>query len=136
MSAATTPKRAKGKAAQSDPEVLPPEEFVVRDKPKAKSVPTPPDGMYPEGTELFSFTSKATGETIWFPMKFEQPNAVWVWSLYDKPFHVQTWEWMIQAEVPKAMQRSAVHILDEDPSEYMDLFNAWLGAAGGTTPGE
>lgn len=131
--AATTTRRAKGKAAQPNSEVNPPEEYVIEDKPRSQ---TAPDGLYPEGTRLYTFTAKSTGETIYFPLVFEQPNAVWIWELYDKPFHVQTWEWMRQAKIPRIMQRKAVQVMDADPSEYMDLFNGWLQAAGNTSPGE
>lgn len=130
---ATTTKRTRSKAAQANSEVQPPEEYVIKDKPKSQTLPA---GLYPEGTRLYTFKAKSTGETIHFPMEFEQPNAVWIWALYDKPFHVQTWEWMKQAKIPRIMQRKAVEIMDADPSEYMDLFNGWLEAVGGTSPGE
>lgn len=126
-------KRAKAKAASPVSEVRPPEEFVPREKP---GPPGPPAGLYPDGAELFSYTPKSTGETIWFPLKFEAPTAVWVWELYDKPFHVQTWQWMKQADIPRAMQRKAVELMDGQPDEYMELFNQWLKAMGGVTPGE
>jgi len=101
-----------------------------------EKTPKPPAGLYPEETELFSFTARSTGETIWLPKYFEQPTAVWIWELYDKPFHVQTWEWMKLAKVPKVMQRKVVAVMDADPSEYMDLFNSWLTEAQGATAGE
>lgn len=126
---------SKAKAAQPTTEATPPEEFV--DETAKPGRPTPPKGMYPEGAELFSFHSKATGETYWLPMKFEEPNMKWVWRLYDKPFHVQSWEWMKQAQVPREMQGSIVDLLDENPSEYLDLFNGWFEARGaGVTAGE
>lgn len=137
MTAAAT-KRAKGKAAQAEPE-LNPEEFLAESptsKPNGNGQDGPPPGLYPAGAKLFSFKSKSTGETIWFPTQFESPKAVWIWALYDKPPHVQTWEWMRHANIPKLMQRKAVEIMDADPSEYMDLFNQWLDVVGGVSPGE
>jgi len=130
MTAAATKRR--GKAAEANSEVQPPEEFVT-EKPQPQG---PPAGLYPEDVRLYTFKAKSTGQTIYFPMDFDQPTAVWMWALYDKPFHVQTWEWMKLASVPKLMQRKAVEVMDADPSEYMDLFNGWLNAVGGTTPGE
>jgi hypothetical protein len=96
----------------------------------------PPKGLYPDDAELFSYTSKTTGETIWFPMKFEQPRFSQVWETYDKPWHVQTWEYMRWANIPKAMQRKAAQLFDVAPDEYLDLFNSWMTAVGGTTLGE
>jgi hypothetical protein len=96
----------------------------------------PPKGMYPDDTELFAFTPQSTNETIWFPKLFKQPDAVTAWELYDKPFHVQTWEWMKWAEIPRAMQRKAVELLDKSPDEYIELFNAWMQQAGGVSLGE
>lgn len=101
----------------------------------------PPKGVYPEDAELFSYTPKV-GETIWFPMEFKQPTALQVWEQYDLPIHVQTWEWMKWADMPKSMQRRAVELLDNDPVEYMEMFNQWMratgrgGPAGGGLPGK
>lgn len=96
----------------------------------------PPPGMYPEDAELFSYTSKVTGETIWFPMKFEQPKFSQVWELYDKPWHVQSWEYMRWANIPKSMQRKAAELFDVAPDEYLELFNQWMKAVGGVSLGE
>ena len=131
MTAAATKRR--GKAAQANSEVRPPEEFVVDESRKPQG---PPDGLYPEDTRLWSFKAQSTGETIYLPLDIEPTTAVWLWALYDKPFHVQTWEWMRHAKVPKLMQRKAVEVMDANPSEYMDLFNGWLKAVGGTSLGE
>jgi hypothetical protein len=134
MPAARTSKAKAAQTVSETPEVRPPEEFKVKAKP---GPPKPPEGMYPEGTELFSYTSKATGETIWFPMKFEEPSLKWVWNLYDKPYHVVTWEWMKQAQIPREMQSLAVDLMDDHPDEYLDLFNKWFEARGvNVTPGE
>jgi hypothetical protein len=89
----------------------------------------PPPGLYPEGAELFSYTPKA-GDTIWFPLEFNQPTAVQVWEQYDLPWNVQTWEWMKWAGVPKSMQRKAVELLDNSQDEYLELFNQWMAATG------
>ena len=133
MSAATTTRKsARGKAAQTNSEVRPPEEYKVEDKVD----PSLPVGLYPDGAKLFTYTSKTTGETISLPLEFDSPKAVWVWDLYDKPFHVQTWEWMKLANVPRMVQRKAVQLLDDAPDEYLDLFNSWLDAVGGVSAGE
>ena len=96
----------------------------------------PPPGVYPQDAELFSYTSKANGETIWFPMKFEQPKFSQVWEVYDQPWHVQTWEYMRWAKIPKVMQRKAAELFDVAPDEYLELFNQWMKAVGGLTLGE
>jgi hypothetical protein len=96
----------------------------------------PPPGVYPKDAELFSYTSKTTGETIWFPMKFEQPQFSQVWEIYDQPWHVQTWEYMRWAKIPKTMQRKAAQLFDVAPDEYLELFNQWMKAVGGLTLGE
>jgi hypothetical protein len=96
----------------------------------------PPKGVYPDDAELFSYTSKHTGETIWFPMKFEQPKFSQVWEIYDQPWHVQTWEYMRWAKIPKVMQRKAAELFDVAPDEYLELFNSWMKAVGGLTLGE
>lgn len=151
--AKATAKRApKSTAAQSD--TTPVEEQIVTSEDAdavnppelvAESVPVepeapktfgPPEGMYPEDAELFSYTPKGGAEPIWFPMKFEQPDAVRAWELYDKPFHVQSWEWMKWAKIPRLMQRRAVELLRDSPDEYLDLFNKWMQAAGGVQLGE
>lgn len=134
MSAAaevTKSKKVKAQPIQAVPEeVVAPTEYVYRAKPGA------PEGMYPEGVELFSYTPKSTGDTIWFPMTFQQPSFEAVWELSDKQFHVQSWAWMRWADIPKAMQRKAVKLMDEHPDEYLDLFEKWFKAMGGATPGE
>jgi hypothetical protein len=130
MGAAAKAIAKKTKAAQSNSEVRPPEQFV----PKVK--PGPPEGLYPDDAELYSYTPRSTGETIWFPMKFEQPKAVQVWELYDKPLHVQSWSWMKWANIPRIMQRKAVELLDSSPDEYLELFDGWFAAVGGVKPGE
>jgi hypothetical protein len=139
---ADSPRKTKAQAAQKDTEVEPSppmEEQVSTDEEPERPEPKvfgPPPGMYPADAELFSYTSKATGETIWFPMKFEQPKFSQIWETYDKPWHVQTWEYMRWAKIPKAMQRLAARLGDVAPDEYLDLFNGWLSAIGGFTLGE
>jgi hypothetical protein len=96
----------------------------------------PPPGVYPDDAELFSYTSKVNGETIWFPMKFDQPKFSQVWEVYDQPWHVQTWEYMRWAKIPKVMQRKAAELFDAAPDEYLELFNLWMRAVGGLTLGE
>jgi hypothetical protein len=146
-------KAAKPKVAQ--PEVRPPEEFTIL-APESKvtieaggeqflsveefrkKLAGPPEGTYPEGTELFSYTP-TNGETIWFPLNgFQMPGAVWLWEQYEKPFHAQSWEWMNRAKIPRWMQRKAVELEENNLSEYMDMFEQWFKAlSGGTaTPGE
>jgi hypothetical protein len=142
-------KKAKPKAAQAVPEepvVRPPEQFVVQEREQFISVEEfrkklnagPPEGLYPEDAELFSYTPNSTGETIWFPMAFEQPDAVWLWEMYEKPFHVQSWEWMKWAKIPRLMQRKAVELMRDNPDEYLDMFDQWFKAMSGglAKPGE
>jgi hypothetical protein len=113
-------------------EVRPPQEFVVSEKVPAEK------SLYPEGTELFTYTPKSTGIPIQFPMHFEEPDFVWLFELYRKPFHVQTWEYMEKADVPLPMQRRAAELGRDNRDEYMDLFNSWFDAmsSGRSTPGE
>lgn len=96
----------------------------------------PPEGLYPEDTELFEYKFKCNGDTVWLPLKFEQPAAVEVWEIHDKPMHIQTWAYMKWAKVPKVVQRKIVAILDLDVNEYMDCLDKWLTAAGGVRLGE
>jgi hypothetical protein len=117
------------------PELVPESEPKQPEPPEIKHF-GPPQGMYPQDAELFSYTSKATGETIWFPMKFEQPKFSQVWEIYDQPWHVQTWEYMRWAKIPKPMQRKAAELFDVAPDEYLELFNSWMKAVGGLTLGE
>ena len=98
-----------------------------------KKLGGPPEGTYPEGTELFSFTPSTGTGTIWFPMVFEQPDAVWLWEQYEKPFHVQSWEWMKRAQIPRSMQRKAVELMRDNPDEYMDMFGQWFKVLSGGT---
>jgi hypothetical protein len=137
---ASRTRKTKAQAAQTDTEETAPAEdsakngaSVEASKPKHFG---PPKGMYPEGAKLFSHTIKATGETVWFPMEFEQPKALEVFDVHDKPFHVQSWAWMKWANVPRQVQRQVVPLLDEHPDEYLELFNAWMQAVGGVTVGE
>jgi hypothetical protein len=125
--------------------VRPPEEFVPPSKVTIEAggeqflsveefrqkLAGPPEGTYPEGTELFSFTPSTGGDTIWFPIAFEQPDAVWLWEMYEKPFHVQSWEWMKRAEIPRPMQRKAVELMRDNPAEYMELFGQWFKVLSG-----
>jgi hypothetical protein len=128
------------------PETQPPEEFVVEDSKVTiesggeqflsveefrKKLAGPPPGIYPEGAELFSFTPDTTGETIWFPLDFRQPDMVWLWEMYEKPFHVQSWEWMKKAEIPRDIQRKAVELGRDNPAEYMEMFAQWFAALSG-----
>jgi hypothetical protein len=125
----------------------PPEEFTILGPPSKvtieaggeqflsveefrKRLAGPPDGLYPEDAELFSFTP-LNRETIWFPLSFEQPDAVWLWELYEKPFHIQSWEWMKLAQIPKSMQRKAVELMRDNPDEYLELFGQWFKAMSG-----
>lgn len=121
----------------SDPDDYKPEEFESKD---VEQEPIkhfgPPKGLYPDDAELYSYTSKTTGQTIWFPMKFESPKFSQVWETYDMKWHVQTWEYMRWAEIPKPMQRMAAQLFDVAPDEYMELFNGWIKAVGGMTLGE
>lgn len=137
--------KTKSKAAQSDSEqaALEQSEVVSTNDVEAQddeqSVPKktgPPKGLYLEGTELFEYTFKCNGETVWLPMKFEWGGAVAVWEIHDKPMHIQTWTYMKWAKVPKAMQRKVVEVLDLAPDEYLECFDTWLKAAGGTRLGE
>lgn len=112
----------------------------ARKKPETEPVAempsvTPQTYGYAKDAELFAYTP--TGyETIWLPMKFDSPDAVWLWELYSKPFHVQTWEWMNLAGVPRRMQRKAVELLRDNEKEYVEMFNSWFKAMGGGSAGE
>jgi hypothetical protein len=114
-------------------EVRPPQEFTVTEKVE----PEADDGLYPAGTELFTYTPKSTGIPIRFPMHIEQPDFLWLWEQYERPFHVQSWEWMKLADIPKPMQRKAAVLGRDFPDEYLDLFDQWFKAmGGGARPGE
>lgn len=131
MTAAKATVHKKATAAKTETE-------QVQDKPGLVSVKDfgPPVGTYPVGAELFSYTPSSGKGDIWFPLEITQPDPVWLWEMYDKPFHVQSWEWMKLADIPKSMQRKAVELLRDAPDEYLELFNKWFAAMGGATAGE
>lgn len=143
--------KTKSKAAQSDSEqtalehasesdvvstndVEAPDDGQVSEQPVPKT--GPPEGLYPKDAELFKYTFKCNGETVWLPMKFEWGGAVAVWEIHDQPMHIQTWTYMKWAKIPNAMQRKVVEVLDLAPDEYLDCFDTWLKAVGGTRLGE
>lgn len=83
--------------------------------------------LYPEGTELFWFTT-SDGTEIPFP-KFahvKTPTRRFFWELDQQPTVFQGFAWMRWAGVPVEVQSIAVDLADD---EYDALFDAWFADA-------
>lgn len=103
----------------------PPTEFIEQ----AKALPKPedlPKGPYPKDVVVFTYQPEDGREPILLAMNgFEQPDKLWHFDVAQLPALAQTWKWMDRANIPKAIQRQALMLSDQ---EYFKMFDAWFDA--------
>jgi len=96
----------------------PPEEFI--ELPKPEQVKSP----YPVGVQFFSYQPKDGSDPILLAINgFDNPDKLWFFDLAQLPKLSQTWRWMDKAGVPKAIQRRAQSLPDE---EYFGMLDEWF----------
>jgi hypothetical protein len=114
-------KRAPAKPKEVNLLAAPTEHVVL---PKPEEAEAQAKSPYPEGVQYFSYQPKDGGEPILLAVNgFENPTKVWLFDIAQMPWLSQTWAWMRKANIPKAIQRQA-QLLPDD--EYFDMFDEWF----------